>query len=364
HSRIGVYHTDAEGWATLKFPHPELNYISIWANHAGYAPHLIQWTRRQHGAFPKEYVYRAEPGLRIHGLVQDEHGAPVSGAVVRIKGPNPNFAGDAKEFLMLTHALAVTDANGRWSCSEIPRELSPEAVQIRVLHPDFPLTRTRSLSSNEFAGAEIVTPLPGGVVFRTRVFTPERQPVVGAKVVAGNPQLRDQVRGTTTDATGEFTLRLPSAPGGWEVLVQADGYAPASVTNAFGQLLWPAIPIVLTPGRSITIRVTDDQGAPVAGALVEGVYSGRMAGRMEVIPEFIILEHPVTTDRNGEARWDHAPADRLSFRILKDGFNHGLQVPVGATMVSAPLTKIEELAGLAVDAKTGRPLEYFKLWQG
>lgn len=158
HSRIGTEYTDADGWATLRYPHADLNYITIWADHPEYVPRIIQWTRRQHGPFPTEFIYRAEPGVRIHGRVLNPAGEPLSGALVRLSGPRPDFKGDGKEFLALDHLSVTTDADGRWSCSEIPKEVQG-TMSIRVLHPGYAEGPSQRLTSAELGGAEIVTRL-------------------------------------------------------------------------------------------------------------------------------------------------------------------------------------------------------------
>ena len=158
HSRIGTEYTDSDGWATLLYPHADLSYITIWADHPDYVPRLIQWTRRQHGPYPREYTYRAEPGVRIHGRVVNQADEPLSGALVRIGGPRIDFKGDAKEFLALDHSSVTTDADGRWSCSEIPKEV-PGVVALRVLHPAYAEGPSQRLTPAEMGGAEIVTRL-------------------------------------------------------------------------------------------------------------------------------------------------------------------------------------------------------------
>ena len=158
HSRIGTEYTDSGGWVTLRYPHADLNYITIWADHPDYVPRLIQWTRRQHGPYPREYTYRAEPGVRIHGRVVNQSNEPLSGALVRIGGPRIEFEGDAKEFLALDHSSVTTDADGRWSCSEIPKEVTGDVV-LRVLYPAYGGGSFQRLTPAEMGGAEIVTRL-------------------------------------------------------------------------------------------------------------------------------------------------------------------------------------------------------------
>ena len=158
HSRIGTEYTDSDGWATLRYPHADLNYITIWADHPEYVPRIVQWTRSQHGPFPEAYTYRAEPGVRIQGQVVNQAGEPLSGALVRIYGPRPDLKGDGKEFLATDHLSVTTDADGRWNCSEIPKE-GPGMFFIRVLHPGYAEGTSQRLTSAELGGAEIVTRL-------------------------------------------------------------------------------------------------------------------------------------------------------------------------------------------------------------
>ena len=157
HSRIATEYTDRDGWATLRYPHGDLNYITIWADHPDFVPRIVQWTRRQHGPFPREYIYRAEPGVRIHGRVVNPTGEPLAGALVRIGGPPTSFQGDGKEFLAMDHSLVTTDADGRWSCSEIPKQV-PGSVVLRVLSPGYSESR-HSVTVPELGGEEIVTRL-------------------------------------------------------------------------------------------------------------------------------------------------------------------------------------------------------------
>ncbi len=379
HSRISTYSTDKSGWATIKYPHRDLRYISIWANHDRYVPRFIQWTRHQHGAYPEEYVYRAEAGVRIAGRVEDQAGRPVAGSMVRLEGPRPDFAGDAKEFLMLTQIYATTDADGRWNSSAIPRGLPADQIQIRVLHPDFMADPPVILSPAELAGAEIRTRLSGGVVVAGIVVNTEKNPLAGAKVLVRSRSHVGEIRGTRTDATGAFTLRL--APGvdrpaaalpefsptslptvqlarglnASEVLVEAAGYAPwVHQTATHGSLDWPTSPIVLSRGRTIEVVVQDAEKRPIEGALVERIVAGGLT-----------LDNPMTTDRNGRARWMHAPDALFALQIRHEGYQHN-QIPVmdGATNLPVQLAPTEMLTGSVTDAKTGRGIPFFKVWMG
>ncbi|MCZ6785972.1 MAG: carboxypeptidase regulatory-like domain-containing protein, partial [Planctomycetota bacterium] len=108
----------------------------------------------------------------------------------------------------------------------------------------------------------------------------KNEPVAGASVVASMrtyyqaPPMFDTA---TTDAQGRFVLE--SLTQGWTTIrADADGLASASIsTNISGAA---DIFLKLTPGGSIQGKVTDDQDASVAGAIVRmtggnSFYSGR-----------------------------------------------------------------------------------------
>ena len=60
----------------------------------------------------------------------------------------------------MDHSYAMTDAEGRWSCSEIPKELQNGGVGIEVLHPGFSKSPFEGLTPDQVGGAEISTRLP------------------------------------------------------------------------------------------------------------------------------------------------------------------------------------------------------------
>ena len=357
HSRIGTYTTDRNGWADLNYPNPQLRYLSIWADHERYAPKLIQWTPRQHGAYPSEYLYHAEAGERIHGVVEDTTGAPVDGALVRIDGPSPDFAGDAKEFLFLTHATAITDAKGHWSVSVIPRQLGAEQIRLQVLHPHFPSSSLKTLSPSERAGAEIHTRLSPDTLVTGKVVNALRLPLPGARVMALTLYPHIGERLATTDAQGAFSMRITPRTIHQELLIQAPDYAPLVQDVPKDANLSSLSPIVLMPGNAMNVLVQDSQHRPIAGALVEGVLGKNRH----------VLNQRLTTDAEGMVRWPHAPEskDELMFQVSASGFKTSLtRVPEGTRQIEVHLIPLEMLAGSAIDAKTSQPIPYFKVWRG
>jgi len=117
--------------------------------------------------------------------------------------------------------------------------------------------------------------LPESTV-RFRVVGPDGRPVRGAEVALDRMGIDsfDWVR-TETDRAG--TCRIPRVYVPWEdtVLVKARGFAMARFHLEELLLVGRRFVVRLEPGRTITGRVLDPAGRPVAGAfLLDGLYPG------------------------------------------------------------------------------------------
>ncbi|MBX3746920.1 MAG: carboxypeptidase regulatory-like domain-containing protein [Verrucomicrobiae bacterium] len=355
HCRVATIDTDEEGWAEVRYPEAPLKSIGLWANHDRYVPRLIQWTRRQHGDFPEEYVYRAEPGERIAGRIEDEQGQPVRNALVRIEGPPPNFAGDAKEFPFLTKIVAVSDIDGQWSSSVIPRELPAESIRLKVLHPEFAEPFRRTLRPAERRGAPIRIRLSGGRALLGSVVDSRQRPIRGATVRVRDRQSRRDVVGTRTDATGAFAMRIAGQPTDWLGLVEAPGFASRLVPIDAGRSPTVIEPIVLQPGVELTLDVQGPEGEPVSDAVIAAT---SMEGRW-------VLDARPETDLRGRAVWTHAPAFGTLLEVSRDGFVSSMvHRPSDVTHVTVTLSPIRELAGRVIDADDGRDVPHFRVRRG
>ncbi|MGE3313426.1 MAG: carboxypeptidase-like regulatory domain-containing protein [Limisphaerales bacterium] len=360
HCRIASYETGADGWVEVRYPKAPLDYITLWANHDAYVPRIVQWTRRQHGEFPDEYVYRAEPGLTIQGRIVDDQERPVSGALVRIEGPRQDFAGEAKEFLMLTQILTLSDDSGRWSSRVIPRELPAEFIRVEVLHPGFPTRSYHVVTAAEKRGAEIRILMSAGMSLQGRVVDARNLPVSGAVVRLGNTIAGGNVSMTSgavarTDSSGAFTLRSAAAPSTRVLGVEAEGFAPLVVPVPDDLEGVMQAPVVLYPGHSVRIEVRDLAGGPIPGVLLTG----------SIMSSGWPLSTRLTTDEAGRAVWAHAPSLGWLVEASIEGFGRsGIAVMPGTEDVVLQLTRTRELTGTVHDKTTALPVPLFRVWVG
>jgi len=362
HARILTRVTGADGRAVIEYPHPRLRYVSIWADHAGHVPRFLQWTRSQHGDFPAEWVYRAHQGKRLGGVVEDADGNPVSGALVRIDGPAPDFAGDAKEFLFVKGLFAETDAHGNWSTAAVPVDLRADQLRLQVLHPRWPGPVPFAATSAGMAGGAMRITLPRPAVISGSVVDPEGNPVAGARVVVWTGILSVGGPVGATDAAGNFRLQAVSTPNPSTLEVSAPGFAPHLVALRTEPPWDPGqSPIVLSRGHPLRIQVRHAEGRPVPDALIE---ARTLQGTF--------LPDQVSTDAAGVATWQRLPdpgteaMDQYQFLIHGSGFPSAMpRIRHQETNVAVTLAgRIETLAAKVVDAGNGRPVPLFKLWSG
>ncbi|APW63260.1 M56 family metallopeptidase [Paludisphaera borealis] len=154
---------------------------------------------------------------------------------------------------------------------------------------------------------------------------------------------------------GDFrdTFSIESGTGSAWILADADDYAPRLVGpfKAEAGKTIEDIAIVLDPGFPYRVRVIDDRGKPIAGALVKGNLLSRGSWSSS--------RPGWTTDANGVATIAHAAARTYGFSISA----HGFQIPdtnfratpePGGT-ASFSLQHAQETRGVVVD-RDGRPV--------
>jgi len=197
------------------------------------------------------------PGARILGRVQDSWGLPVPGAVIEAIRPRPGKVAGAGA----TVARAMTDSDGRFELAA--------AGEVRV-------TARRGIAG--FAEALVRTPGPHVLRFDAaswiegRVVGESGAPVVASLTVNARPR-------TSSGPAAEFRLetdgagRFNSGPISPALIVVAEVRAPGHqpvriVVDLHEGCAVPAF-VVLQRGTTAEGVVRTEDGAPVAGAVVE-----------------------------------------------------------------------------------------------
>ena len=134
-----------------------------------------------------------------------------------------------------------------------------------VYLPHFPCTLTFQAEGHASAVLRLDGPprngslrveLPAGIEIQGVVQDPQRQPVAGATVLAGDP-LDAKARCAETDEKGRFTLAgIPANGGPLRLTAEADGFLPTSTG-----------PLPLRSQKGVVIRL--QTGAVVTGSLVD-----------------------------------------------------------------------------------------------
>jgi protocatechuate 3,4-dioxygenase beta subunit len=203
-----------------------------------------------------------------------------------------------------------TDAKG----SFVIQGLAPGSYRLSIFHSEEMIERTLEVE----APADVDVSLPPAGTLRARVIDaatgePVREFAYNIRPTEGRNQL---ARGEQS-AEGTFVVTLPE--GTYTVTAGASGFTssdPMEVRIAHGE---PAS-IVLPLGRGVTItgRVTDDAGAPVAGADVMVI--GREAERMRTRSSVRVAPGHAKTTEDGGFTITGVDRGEAQMNVRKDGY--------------------------------------------
>jgi hypothetical protein len=138
--------TDANGQVAVLVPDPP-RLFRIWTQKEGYVPLFAQWWP-EHQAdghkIPNEFTFPLPTGSEIGGVVKNDDGDPIEGAIVEVmlanridemgRRPVPSMwlaevPGPGKN-------PCVTDADGRWSLNNVP-DGDDVHVRVKLTHPNY-----------------------------------------------------------------------------------------------------------------------------------------------------------------------------------------------------------------------------------
>jgi protocatechuate 3,4-dioxygenase beta subunit len=328
----GVATTDHDGRFTVRGTSVRAE-MRVTASAPGFAERGVVLQVSGPGACDDVEIVLAASAL-LRGRVVDERGAPVAGATVSAVSAD--------------RAITRTDAEGRFALDGLPRV--GEWLALRVVADGFAAANL-SLASGRVPDVPLEIVLASGLDLRGRVVDPAGAPVPGTHVFAGaEPDDLFTVHGWADDE-GEFTLRgVPRDELAYGAV--AEGYAPFTAVRDpqrdAGELL-----IVLDRGATVTGRVVDQNGAPVARAGVALLERDHI----------YVPGARAHTDSDGGFTLRGVPDGELTLECWAAGFARHQQ-PLHAAQSGSIVVQLVRAAGLAgrvVDARTGAPVTSFRV---
>lgn len=298
--------------------------------------------------------------LALHGVVLDEQGGAVPGAVVRAAPNTEGWATSLQDSRWETRA----DDRGRWTLAPVPAGRWIVGAVHRAWAPGY--AAPIELGDSSLRRAIVIELRRGtglqGAVLRAR----DGAPVVGATVgfswVIGDVNDFAEVR---TDQTGRFQIEhLPVDSG--LLFVEAAGFEEWSRDVRTGEA---AIEVRLAAPQPVSIRVRDARGDPpdVYGAfLVREYVAGELGGQLA--PPVSLYVEPAGTDSAGSLTLrvvgDLPPADEVvrdRICILLNDGRHAASEPVAVpangdpAVVEVYLPDSPRITGRVLDID-GRPI--------
>lgn len=373
--------TDKNGVALIHLGEPPANHLAqmTWftmsVRHEGYLWHGVSWSAENKDvrpSMPGEVTVQLERGLTAGGIVQDENGTPIAGVQVHLHGTS-YWGGLRHEYSEFgTDALnsppVTTDAQGRWSVKDFPRDLEYLTMTLsgkdgyREQFTAAPTTSGsdsfsyqnpgRSFSSADLRANKLVTMLENGFTVRGLILNPTGKPLADVPVKAGfgmgNATRLEESR---TDAAGKFEFRHFLH----RQLIVTAYPRDFAVTSAIIDVTTNTADtrIQVAPLQPLRIRVEDGNGQPLAGATIS-VDGYRSEGQL--------LDFTAKTDRDGMAVWSNAPVSGFALTAVSpvDGVRQKIRLTPDQREITfklrAAINKELVVTARAHDANTGTPV--------
>jgi RNA polymerase sigma factor (sigma-70 family) len=348
-----VFHevTDDHGRFGVNAIHEPYRGLNMFVTAAGHVPKVTTFGFGRE--MPSTYTMKLDPGVTVGGIVVDENQHTIPNAKIDFDAGGSDMS-LAENIQFGPDAAVVSDANGQWSSSMIPK--GRNEISLHAGDADHAETNLTIHSTAADANKLVVT-LPPGYFVRGTVADSSGNPVPNAHV----RQVRlneEHEHKAITDATGAFEFKA-MAGGELMLAVQADGFAPAVQTLQLSSNV-DALKFQLGPGQLLRGRIVDEQGNPVPFAFIETTRRG-----------IDKVQWSTNADANGRFEWNSAPTDPLLYSVLAQGFNRAYAQTLSADGSDHVITLTHEQAkdniqitGTVVDAETGQPLDSFKVFHG
>ncbi len=356
-ARYGSHVTDGEGRVAIEYLPDQMNALQLNVAAPGFAAtrKMLALSRTD----DSQTEIRLQPGRAIAGLIVDDQGQPVPGAVVSIQGLGADDVGQVIAFKL---GEAKSDAEGRWKFESAPADLSD--LMFAVKHPEFfpgefmqsDDAEPASVSTDDLKQGTAKLVLQAGHELAGQVVDPAGNGVPDARVVVRWSEGIHGVRETTTAAGGEFSMKLFLSQVMDLTVIPKEGLAPASTTVDI-HAETPRQTLKVAPGSIITGIVIDEDGSPATDVVVElGSWDGNK-----------LIAWKSRTDAAGRFEWNGAPSTGdLRFNFVKPGFRPitNRPIPAGSKEIRIQFESSFILVGKVIDAETGEPVPDFRFIGG
>lgn len=143
--------SDADGKAIVPLSGTSLD-LRLWVTLDEFVPLHSMWAKKFQSdgeQIPKEFTFRMQAGTEIGGVVVNENGQPISGAIIEVQEPavgqlafgpgreEPGHRPVRSAWLAAGDTAVMTDDHGKWILRNVPsdKQLSaPELLPLQVSH--------------------------------------------------------------------------------------------------------------------------------------------------------------------------------------------------------------------------------------
>jgi hypothetical protein len=356
--------TDAKGECVVRHPGDSTTSLAVSTFGDGVPEKTIRWQVSRTGEpIPSAYTFRVTKAVTMGGLVQDEAGQPVNGAILSLSQFTTPAEVNALERVALGLTTPKTDEKGHWEFRSLPPNFGN--FSLTVSHPDYAEVRFFSDGADRnYAGEKVslrsllatnaVLKVRKGLSITGRVLDTNGKPISGAKLLLGDSRFANKPNQTRTDERGEFRLSGGSA-GTTYLTVQANGYSPEMRQVTVDAKVEP-MEFKLAPGHVFKAKIVDEFDTPVRTARITvDMWQNRQT-----------VDLSGSTDTRGRVTINSMPESGMSGSIYKAGYMSmgGIQFVADGEEHTFTLRKSATITGLVVDAETKQPVENFDVTRG
>jgi len=269
--------TDGNGALEVPIPTQAFSELTVWVSAEGRVPLVMKWQAHEFTEPVISHTLLLEAGQTATGVIVDETGHPIAGANVTFWGPGVDFGKRENRHFHPELSASSTDANGRWSTTQLPPQVEGMGVSIRVTSSDY-TPASAGVSGLPGFPTNAILVLSNGVSLTGRVTAVNGTPIPNARVAKQSGAYLS----ARTDADGFF--HWPHVePGQVFVDVESETFETIHefvwATNAANECAFTLTPSSNPVQSTVTL---DGPRARLHGTVVD-------ADTGELIPSFRVL---------------------------------------------------------------------------